>query len=386
MSFKEDIKEAKERLKAWWDHEIIDRPCISYWDLQSEEKSLKMEDAIEVLDPWYLAEHWDNIEISLKKFEIVSKNLYFGGENIPRFFPNYGPGIIAAVLGCKPKFMSKTVWFNRPTAIEEIVPLLESTEINLNNPWYARLVKVTEFAAKRGGKKYSIAMTDLGGVLDILSSFLGPQNIIFAMRDHPDIIDICRSIIIEKLLHVYDDLQKIIELYGEGCNSWMNVWCPKRWYPIQSDFSAMLSPKWFKRFVLPDIITQAEHMDYGIYHLDGPDQIKYLDDLLDVPSIHGIQWVPGAREETKCSDKWLPVYKKIQDAGKNIIIDFFEDFKLLSHFYSQLDPKGLFVTAVFFDKVKSAFYLPKFIGGKDGIGDFKSFRREYRKHLKNEKI
>ncbi len=25
------MDEAKERLKAWWDHEIIDRPLIGYW-------------------------------------------------------------------------------------------------------------------------------------------------------------------------------------------------------------------------------------------------------------------------------------------------------------------------------------------------------------------
>ena len=30
-SYKEDIKEAKERWNAWWDHELIDRPCLSYW-------------------------------------------------------------------------------------------------------------------------------------------------------------------------------------------------------------------------------------------------------------------------------------------------------------------------------------------------------------------
>lgn len=31
MAFKVDIKEAKERMKAWWDHEIIDRPIFSYY-------------------------------------------------------------------------------------------------------------------------------------------------------------------------------------------------------------------------------------------------------------------------------------------------------------------------------------------------------------------
>lgn len=31
MILKEDMEEARERMKAWWDHEIIDRPVISYF-------------------------------------------------------------------------------------------------------------------------------------------------------------------------------------------------------------------------------------------------------------------------------------------------------------------------------------------------------------------
>jgi len=31
MEYKEDIDKAKERMNAWWDHEIIDRPVLSYY-------------------------------------------------------------------------------------------------------------------------------------------------------------------------------------------------------------------------------------------------------------------------------------------------------------------------------------------------------------------
>ena len=73
-------------------------------------------------------------------------------------------------------------------------------------------------------------MTDIGGVLDILSSFLGPTNIILTMKRNPDIIDTCRSIILEKLLKLYDDLQVIINQYCDGCSCWQGVWSKKRWY------------------------------------------------------------------------------------------------------------------------------------------------------------
>jgi 5-methyltetrahydrofolate--homocysteine methyltransferase len=202
------------------------------------------------------------------------------------------------------------------------------------------------------------------------------------MKRNPEIIDTCRAIILDKWMKVYHDLQKIIGNHIDGYNSWMNIWCPKPWYPIQCDFSAFLSPKWFKRFVLPDIISQSEQMDYVIYHLDGPDALIHLDELLNIPSITGIQWVPGAGKELKCSEIWMPVYKKIQNAGKKIYIDGFELPERLVHFYNELDPKELFISIIFMDYFRAKFYLPKFVRGEGNEGDFKKFKVKHRKELK----
>lgn len=375
--FKEDIQEAKERLTAWWDHELIDRPCISYYFPRRGARST-VDELREVFDPWYLAEYWDGIDDAVNKFEQTSRTIFYGGESIPRFFPNFGPGILAAIFGIEPVYKGSTVWFKRETALEEIIPLLESTPLNQNNPWYHRLLKTTEITAKRAQNNFCVAVTDIGGVLDVLSSLLGPEKLIMAMKQHPDLIDTCRTIILQKLMQLYDALQTVIERHTTGCSSWLNLWCPKRWYPLQCDFSYILSPKLFTRFVLPDLITQAESLDYAIYHLDGPMQLKYLDTLLTIPSIHGIQWVPGASAAPKCSDQWLPVYKKIQAAGKNIIIDLIEELPRLPHFYNILDPKGLFIIALSIEPLKLQYYLPTFIGGQGGSGDYRAFRRRMR--------
>ena len=124
-------------------------------------------------------------------------------------------------------------------------------------------------------------------------------------------------------------------------------------------------------------------MDYAIYHLDGPGQLAHLDDLVAEPSITGIQWVPGAGAEPSDNDKWMPVYKKIQAAGKNIIVDNpGETPNSASHLYKKLDPKGLIMTLLFLTKMNADYYLTEFIGGNDGIGDFKAFKKEYRRKSK----
>ncbi len=381
MVLKEDIQEAKERLKAWWDGELLDRPCISYFCPDST----KIFPGI--YDYWRLAKDWDDVEGAFDSLEKMSKTLIFGAENIPWFWPNYGPGIMAALFGVVPKFEKngQTVWFNKPIPVDEIVSYLEGIVINNNNEWYDRLIRITEYAAKRAGKEISVALTDLGGVMDILSSFLGPTNIIVTMKRNPGILDSCREIILEALLKVYDKLQSIIEKYGDGSNSWIPIWCPKRYYPIQSDFSVMLSPKLFERFVLPDIVAQAEYMDYAVYHMDGPGQLIHLDNLLAEPSITCIQWVPGAGAEPASSEKWMPIYEKIQSAGKNLIVDNpFESSKIVTRLYRKLDPKRIFMVLIYFSEIEMEYYLPDFVGGRYGEGDYKQFKREYRRRQKQQ--
>jgi hypothetical protein len=107
MEFKEDIEEAKERLCAWWDHEIIDRPTISYYVPKRGKISGGYSDAR--CNDWTLASNHDAIEKALDGFEKRAKKTVFGGESIPTYHPMYGPGIIAAVLGVEPKFQSDTV-------------------------------------------------------------------------------------------------------------------------------------------------------------------------------------------------------------------------------------------------------------------------------------
>lgn len=360
--FKEDITDAKERLEAWWDHEIVDRPVISYYYPHEGAAIAGLFDVFGF--GWDLAKNPDNIEQVLDNYELRLPDLVFGGEAIPSFFPNYGAGIMAAVFGVVPKYQTRTIWFNRPTPVDEIVALLENVKLNADNEWYSRLLYITEYAAKRSKGKYQVSMTDLGGILDILSSFLGPKNIILTMKRRPDIIDTCRAIILEKTLKVYDDLQNIIEKYNDGCNSWLNVWNAKRWYPIQCDFCAMLNPTWFKRFALPDIKAQVAHMDYSIYHLDGPSALIHLDDLLSIPELTGIQWVPGDGKEPMGHEKWYPIYKKIQAAGKNIVNTVTPS--RISTMYRNFDPKGLYLRAIFFNKDLAGYYLPSSIGGDGG--------------------
>ncbi len=354
---KEDIDDAKERMKIWWDHEKTDGPIFGYTYFLKE--GLPM---YHPLIDWTLGKNYDAFEQSVDNFEGANSNIYYGGDSIPGYFANHGAGIMAAIFGIKPIYDHGTIWMVERMELEQMVDILENTKLDNNNEWFVRLKKCTEYSAKRLKGKYQVAMTDLGGILDIICSFIGPEKMIVALKRNPSAIDRCRDIILAKSKKVFDELQKIIESHGhDGCDSWLNIWCQKHYYPIQCDISAMMSPKYFRRFVLPDLIEQAESMDYCFYHLDGPEQLIHLDDILAQPSITGIQWVPGFKPEMpqEWDDHWFPLYKKIQKAGKNLILN--SPKHLVEHIYKNLDHKGLFVKTIYRNKEFANIYLPNFV-------------------------
>ena len=80
----------------------------------------------------------------------------------------------------------------------------------------------------------------------------------------------------------------------------------------------MISTKSFANLFLPGIIRECRHMDRCMYHLDGPQALRHLDLLLDIPEIHAIQWVPGAGRDYW--GDWIDIYRKIQMRGKALQI------------------------------------------------------------------
>ncbi len=80
---------------------------------------------------------------------------------------------------------------------------------------------------------------------------------------------------------------------GRGNACWGPVWSPGKGYMLQCDFSYMISPRMFRRFVMPDLEACCAHLDYAFYHMDGKGELAHLDQLFSLERLRGIQWQPG---------------------------------------------------------------------------------------------
>jgi hypothetical protein len=105
---------------------------------------------------------------------------------------------------------------------------------------------------------------------------------------------------------------------------YFSLWGPGRTTKLQCDISAMISPDDFRTFALPFLEEQCRHIDYTLYHLDGVDAIRHLDALLEINDLNAIQWTPGYGQPQGGDPRWYPLYRKIRDAGKAVMINWIQ--------------------------------------------------------------
>ncbi|NJD59575.1 MAG: hypothetical protein C3F13_19180 [Anaerolineales bacterium] len=290
---------------AWWAGEL-ERPLVVLECIEVKDSST----------PHYASTFLGNfgpgadvnelLELFVQRLEAT----YYLGDAYPRMWPNFGPGIVAAFAGASLHAVEDTTWFSPNKELE--LPELKIS-MDQDNPWWKQVKAVTQGAVRRWGDQLSIGITDLGGNLDILAHLRGTQQLLFDLLDAPEEVDRLVKETNRLWLECYEQLYRLTQ-HSQGTSCWGPCWSPKRGYLLQSDFSYMISPQMFERYVLPDLAACCESMEYAFYHLDGRGQLGHLDMLLSLERLRGVQWVPGdGQPQAEC---WIPLIKRILESGK----------------------------------------------------------------------
>jgi 5-methyltetrahydrofolate--homocysteine methyltransferase len=239
--------------------------------------------------------------------------LEYLGDAFPTCWPDFGAGAVAAFLGAGTHVDENTVWFQAPSDrdIRDI-----RFVFNVEHPWVQRIEEIVRSAHRRWGGLVQVAMTDLGGNLDILSTFRPGERLLLDLYDHPGEVERLLWEAHECWWGYYDHFNAVLQPTNPGYSAWAGIYCPAPSYMLQCDFAYMIGPEMFDRFVKPELVVTCRRLDHSFYHLDGVGQLPHLDSLLEIPELDGVQWIPG-HGQRPCGD-WPEVYEKIHRAGKLI--------------------------------------------------------------------
>jgi len=309
MLYKQDWEPARKRIEAFWNGEMVDRCAVAVAAPLHAEKLSEAQGRLEAMKKNDPVRYWTDIDFNLSTREEIFKNTYYGGEAIPNLFTNLGPSVVCAYMGSGAKFLEDTVWFD---------DIIEEWDKGLHLDEDSNLLKLTfdyTLAAVEAGKgKYFVSTTDLGGTGDVLAALRGNENLCVDLFENPDEVKAAVKFISKVWMDVFNKQCDMISDVSEGCPSRL-IWAPGSHYPLQCDFSAMLSSSQFNKFFLDDIIQMCNDLEYPMFHLDGPDIARtHLDSILAIKVLRAIQWVPGAGSPPLAH--WIPMLRKIQDAGK----------------------------------------------------------------------
>ena len=245
---------------------------------------------------------------------ILRKRQYLG-DAFPFFWPNFGPGVLAAFCGGQGVNHDETVWFY-PGKFENAEIKDISINLDKNAIWFKRLEEFFHAAAEIWKDKVTFGMTDLGGTLDVISTFRPSEKLLFDLYDSPDEVKRLSWEVHAAWWQAYEHFENIIKGQTREYSAWTSLLSSKRYYMLQCDFSYMISPEMFEEFVKPELEASCKKLENAFYHLDGKGEIPHLPHLFSIKELAGIQWIPG--DGMPQASEWPDLLKQIIDSGRKL--------------------------------------------------------------------
>ncbi|HNS50996.1 MAG TPA: uroporphyrinogen decarboxylase family protein [Anaerolineae bacterium] len=253
-------------------------------------------------------------------FQAVVSGVRCYQDGFIHFFPDLGSAVAASFLGVEPRFGSRSV-LNESGPSDTLQELEEKIAFDPENTWWRASLDLlrTALAAYRG--RFVVGFPNLGGALDTLASLRGTQNLLMDLVLVPELVHKLEAKVAEVWARYLEELHSVIRESGQqGTTSWTGIWGAGKSYPIQCDLSVMVSPGMFQEFAVPSLRAMGQAVDQCIMHYHAESPKKTLDRMLELEEIDAIQWSPGVHDPAMDDESWLPLYRKITERGKGLVL------------------------------------------------------------------
>lgn len=342
---KPDFEMAMKRIEAWFAHEMIDRPPVRFAEHNADFAGAHALAGRTWPD---LRARWFDAEFQVDFFLESIRGRTFYGETFPVFWPNLGPNVYAAFHGAELDYGDVTSWVRHCVHERADVKRLQ---FRRDNPYFRKIEELTSVALQKGAGKLMVGYTDLHGSLDCAADWRDPQQLCLDLADCPERVHELVGLANQNFLPVFDHFDAVLKAHGQMSVTWLGIPARGKMHVSSCDFTSLVSPGVFDEFYRPSLLAEVRHMTHNVFHLDGKGMLRHLDRILVIPQIHAIQWVHGVGNDAPIM-QWLPVIKKIQAAGKGVIVDL--QLHELEPFIAAMKPDGLYLCLAAEEKLQPA--------------------------------
>jgi len=327
---KPDIDRALQRFEAWWHGQILDRPPVTIHVRPQRPPRFPTKDHA------CLRDRWMDVEYQVARAEARVQVGVYLAETFPSYEPTVGPELTATVFGADLRFAPDTT-YSIPVArsCRDILAM----QPDLDTPYWNTIRAMTDLSLERGRGRWITALPDLHTNGDLVAALRNPQDMALDCADDLDGVRLACDYVTEvSYALMFEDLWHRIAACGQPCTTWTPALHAGPAYPVSCDFICMVLERMVREAILPSLVAEMQYLDCSVFHLDGPDALRHLDALLEVPELNAVQWIYGAGNGPAA--RWIGLYQRIQAGGKGIqlVCEDIADARVVAE---HLQPEGV---------------------------------------------
>ena len=311
--WKTNWSDTQEHFRQWWRHEGLVLGC---WGTGLNNPRAPHDDVAKPAaaaspeayhtDPHFVARNM--------RWQMAQK--IWPADILPLCWPDIGTVSTAPYLGATAEYAETNIWYRPCISDPETHPPLTFDE---SYPYCQMLEAVVRETVAQSQGNYLVGMPAIIPNLDVLAELRDTGELMTDMIDRPEWVHEKLQEIEGAYMQIFDRMYDLVKLDdGSMAFGYFMLWGPGKTALLQCDTAAMISPRMFKRFVLPYLKQSCKFLDYSMYHVDGHQCLGDVDHLLTIDELDAIEWTPDPQVPPGGSSHWYEMYRKILDAGKSI--------------------------------------------------------------------
>lgn len=304
-----------DRFEDWWRRDNHGLPLMNIVAIRDDAQWT-------VPGPKDLEQNYTDPAYKLAAARQWARNVRCLGDSYTSISADLGPGSLALYLGGEPRFAWDTVWYEPIFKDYDTVPMLA---YHPENKWWQKHLDMMRTLKAGAGDEFIVNIPDLIENIDIYAALRGPQNTLYDIMDQPEKVETAIAQIDDLYFTYYDALYDLLkDENGVSSYTCFQILGKGRVAKVQCDFSAMISPAHFRRFILPSLKKQVNRLDRSLYHLDGPDAIRHVPAIMEIEKLDALQWTCGAGQPDGASPRWYGIYDRVTSAGKGLWVQLYD--------------------------------------------------------------
>ena len=283
FELKPDYEQSKQRIDAFWERELIDRPVVQFTLPKPPGERVPLPPAGHAT----AKERWLDVDYQAALKLAQLRNRAFMGDAMPVAYPNLGPEVFSSFYGCPIHYGDYGTSWTEPVLTDW--SQAEALELDWESPTLAILQEMTDALLAVGKDTFITGMTDWHPGGDAAAALRDPEQLAVDLILHKAEVQALLTRLEVDYFRVYDLFYERLRGASQPISTWTPLVCDGKYYVPSNDFSIMISAEMFDEVFLPGIERECAFLERSIYHLDGPGALRHLDSLLRIPALDALR-------------------------------------------------------------------------------------------------